>query len=662
MSRARHRVALAALLAGCALTASALAVAQSEPPAETATSDEPPGEAATSTESPADAATTASPPAATTLPAAPFPQDALERAASSANDFCRGNGDAELSADELALCPLADAAAARCPNFRAACQKAQRPEPAAPDWTRYFALALRLLGYALYGLLLAGAAIAVGVLLTRFLRARAERTQQPEPSAPSPSASLAEPAEQALDRDVERRLSRARALAAEGAYASALAELHAAVVLKLDGRGVISARKGRTNGDYARELAEHPELRAAFKDIARAVESVQFGARSADRSLFEQTLSRAHVLVASAWPLLLAALCLALGACNGLPRLPSGAGSQCGTGADGYSFLCSLLETTGHVERRHRPLTQLGEKPLSTLVVLPSDLSDADWSAVSLWLDQAEGLLVLAAPMGPLARELELRRADEPCAGRASLEGAARGEPAFTTAPGRAMRSGELAAYARCDAGVYIAAGDYGDGKIVVMSSPAALSNAALAAGDNARLLWPLLAEQRGPVEIVGPWTGKSAESPLASLSAAGLLPWLAQLALLGLAFALYRGTPFGRRRELLEQPRRSFAEHVQALGERWAETRASRAALAAYAGWALENLRERTAAGGPAGISELSELLARRAGHDEAAVARTVVKARLAQQGGDDGASEAEHLQTMRDLARLLAETGGSR
>jgi hypothetical protein len=101
--------------------------------------------------------------------------------------------------------------------------------------------------------------------------------------------------------------------------------------------------------------------------------------------------------------------------------------------------------------------------------------------------------------------------------------------------------------------------------------------------------------------------------------------------------------------------------EHVEALGARWADAGASRVALAAYAAWGLELLRGRTSGIAQGNLSDLAEALSSRAKSPPDAVLRTLVKARLAQDG-DEGASEAEHLDTLRELSRLISETGGSR
>src|SRR5262249_38284361 len=143
--------------------------------------------------------------------------------------------------------------------------------------------------------------------------------------------------------------------------------------------------------------------------------------------------------------------------------------------------------------------------------------------------------------------------------------------PSAIAALSPTLESSRLAPYASCEGHTYIGRAELSQGSVVFLPTPKLLTNASLVARDNARLLLPLIPSERGRIEIVDGWTGNAADSPLGTLRAAGLLPWLAQIALLGLAFALYRGTPFGQRHELPGDPRQSFRAHVLSLRKRWA-------------------------------------------------------------------------------------------
>jgi hypothetical protein len=583
---------------------------------------------------------------------------ALERAAKLPNDeFCQ-KPEAFYTFDRR-LCAFAGAAERRCPALREAC-RAQSHPPRRRSLLSYVGDdALKILGYSLLIALIVGVLFAINALLKDLLGGAAP-SAEPEPAAERAALSLT-PAESSSNRDVQRRLRRARELAAQGNYAVALGELHAAVVLALDARGAIEARKGRTNGDYARELAARPELSAAFREVTRNVESVQFGARAADRSLFERSLERSASLVGPGLIALGVALSLILTGCSRELGSRSSPAAACGTSAAGYSFLCSVLEETRGARRRHRSLREL-DGDVSVLVMVADELGEQELDAVASWVEYGGGTLVTTQRFPEIDDELGLGRRGPPCAGELALEGASPTDAKLVVDLHPTLQpSAKLGVYAGCGAGAVAVHGFYGDGQVLALSAPSLLSNASLAAGSNAELLLRMIPRTKGAVEIVGNWTGTSAGSPFASLRSAGLLPWLAHLALLGFAFARFRGTPFARRHALREDPRRRFVEHVQALGERWADARASRVALSAYAAWGLDVLRERTSGGGQANLSDLADALSRRGGGPPDIVLRTLAKCRLAQEG-DDGASEPEHLETLRALGKLISETGGSR
>lgn len=596
-------------------------------------------------------------------------------------DFCRRAG-YELSPDEGALCDLSPAAQMRCPEFAAACKRATEASASAreratgaakPEAQRTFGAALaafswivRIIGIAL----MVGLAALCVIELLALLRGRAGSRRRAEP----PEAEATPPATggRALDTKSapEVHLARARALAAAGDNTSALIELHLGVLWSLDAQGFVSARPGRTNGDYARELATRPELLAAFRDITRAVEAVQFGGGALDASGFARLLSRAAPLL----PTLLVTVLLSFGGLGCADeRAAATPSAPCGTGADGNSLLCALLEATGSsVQRRYRPLSTLtrADEAVEVLVLLRAGLEEGGSRAIEAWV-RAGGVLVAAAPLPGLDAKLSVSRGAGVC-GAATVGSS--GRSVVTTGPG--LAAPQLAVDARCASGEpFIAHGTLGEGLVIFVPTPAALSNASLAAGDNAPLLVSRLFPAHGVVELVGHWTREAPENPLSQVRAAGLVPWVLQLLALGLCFALHRGAPFARRRAPLEVGRRRFSEHAEALGQRWADAGAGKAALRAHASWASEQLRERLPVGTEQSVEGLAHVLAEKTGTPREAVARTLERARRAHvdnapQERDLGAllrappgppdDEAEHLATIRALGRLLEDIGG--
>jgi hypothetical protein len=590
-------------------------------------------------------------------------------------DFCQRR-DYRLQRSEAALCSLAPAARARCPEFAAACARVMggAPRPAAEGprstespWLQLLGAILRVLGLAL----LAGLAALCVLALVRLVRgSSASRRREPADDKATPGSTRS--AGDAELEGPEPHLARARALAAAGAHARALVELHLGVVSSLDAQGVLRARPGRTNGDYARELASKPELLAPFRELTRAVEAVQFGSAPLDAGGFQRLLGRAAPLLSA----LLLALIVGLGAfgCDGEAEKPAAA-EACGSGADGHSLLCQVLEATGsRVRRRYRSLEGLADasSDVDVVVLLRSELEAKGTRALEAWLRQG-GVLVLTTPLSELDRQLGVERSPQPCGADAKVAGNARSLAAI----GPGLRAPQLEASALCGNGdAFIARGRYDEGWVAVVSSPAVLSNASLAAGDNAALLVPLLFPADAVIDLVGSWTRDEPENPLGQLRAAGLLPWLLQLMALGLCYGLYRGQPFARRRAPPEVGRRRFSEHAQALGQRWAEAGAAGAALKAYASWATEQLRERLPIGTEQTVAGLAQVISEKTGKPPEAVARTLERARRAQLGAEptpevsfgeplpprELPDEAEQLATLKSLGRLLEEIGGSR
>lgn len=568
---------------------------------------------------------------------------------SRAHAFCTHDGH-ELTSDERPLCRFAHAARARCPQFAAACARAGAPKERDEDALAHALKAvLGSLGFVLFWFLIAALAVLGVGLLLRVLRANerdpaAEEAAEAAPDTPEPRAL-------GTDRDVSAHLARCRALAERGEYGEALLELQLAVVLSLDARGLIHARRGRTNGDYARELRSEAELGAAFREVTSTTEAVHFGGRSIDASGFQRVMARALPLLGS---LALVLLLVSGAGCSDARELYR-ASNACGTRADGYSALCSLLELSGEVRRRYRPLDQI-EEEVARIIVLPNSLDEPSWTALAAWVERG-GVAVLTTKAAGIDERFGVKRDGTLCGDHAFLGDA---EPLLTF--GTALGNPPLLPDAVCGTGeLYAAHADLGGGRIVFLPAPELLSNASLAASENARLLMSIVPAPGGRTDIVGSWTGSASSSPLASISAARLWPWVLHLMLLGFAFGRFRGAPFGRRVSPERNQRRRFSEHAAALGQRWADAGASRTALAAYAAWAFEVLRERVPSGAERSIAELSRVISTKTGRSEDDVVRTLARARLAQ-SEPHGNDEKSDLDTLRRLGRLLTDMGGPR
>jgi hypothetical protein len=208
---------------------------------------------------------------------------------------------------------------------------------------------------------------------------------------------------------------------------------------------------------------------------------------------------------------------------------------------------------------------------------------------------------------------------------------------------------------------VYAAEQTLGDGRILVLADDGLFQNASLLVPDNARLLAELLREGGRRIDVAGDFTGLVAPNPVASVGRGELAPALLQLAALALIFFACRGAHFGRPLDPRPASRRAFVEHVRALGLIYGRARASRHALESYGGYALERLRERLHLGGRKSLQGVAEAVAARTGRPFAEVLRPLVEAHPGAPGGKPAPFAPEDLATLREIATLLAATGGS-
>jgi hypothetical protein len=114
--------------------------------------------------------------------------------------------------------------------------------------------------------------------------------------------------------------------------------------------------------------------------------------------------------------------------------------------------------------------------------------------------------------------------------------------------------------------------------------------------------------------------------------------------------------------RDPVTSKRHAFVEHIQALGLKYARSKASGHALANYGAWALTRLHERVLPGARASTNELSAALATSTGREEKVVLQILIAAKSAQDEAHDTATPEEHLKTMRELESLLKAAGGTR
>jgi hypothetical protein len=330
------------------------------------------------------------------------------------------------------------------------------------------------------------------------------------------------------------------------------------------------------------------------------------------------------------------------------------------------------------VKERLIPVSKLKKDDTDALVVLPgAELGDDDWWALRTWVGENGGTLILAGLPDKHPDWVGGRLTDEKSAA-VDVVGATEftkehGALDLKLPPSQSLRVGSdyKPILVRGKSGpVYAAERVYEEGLVVTLADDRLFTNGALPFGDNARALILLLSNTTR-VELAGELTGFVSPNPVASVARSQLAPFLAQLTALALVFFLFRGAAFGRLREPPPPLRRSFVEHVEALGEQYARARAARHVLASYGHWVIERLRERVALPAGSGLIALADAVAVRTGKESGEVMRLLMEARevppLAAPGSEEDV--AVHLAAVRSLGDLLvfrsrreAETKGGK
>jgi hypothetical protein len=304
-----------------------------------------------------------------------------------------------LTKDEARWCPALQSSGPPCPAFGQTCQGGVRAAQVARVERRREVPVLSLppaLVLTLLALVVAISLFFIGRSLWRARTAGRDRgAGDAADGAEGGAADGAEvPAAALAETDVERLLARARQAADAGDFGRAVIEVHAALLRRLEGEGIVEVHPHRTNGDYARAVERaRPALAPALRDIVTDVEVTQFGGVAAGAPLYESLLGRATKLIRAT----LAAMVLAL---------PFGALLGCGPHRPGWehspSGRAAVIELLrrSDIDCRER-LTSVASLPKGSsaraLVLLPgASLSGADWDRLQRWVLTEGGTLVVA--------------------------------------------------------------------------------------------------------------------------------------------------------------------------------------------------------------------------------------------------------------------------
>ena len=400
---------------------------------------------------------------------------------------------------------------------------------------------------------------------------------------------------------------------------------------------------------------ESSEERADLRTVVAAAEAFRFGLRTPPKAVAEAAIAAAARLVrASLW---LVVGLVALGA-------PAHGQTPERYGPDGDAALLELYRLWGHeASWRLRGLDQLTTE-LDALVLDTTTLVvDAErWPELRSWVEEGGVLLVagdasagfpelgaVASGQGPVAVQGPAAWASLPAPHLVSpvlVYESTQAQPWVVDATGRPV--------------VVVVA--LGAGAVVGLADASLLANASMAVPDNEVFLgelfgvgqvalgWPLATPIRVQLATQGAVSsssssGASTNNPLAALSHAELLPFVLHLLLLWTLVAMWRGWPFGPRRDPPGEGRLRFADHVEALGERYRRLGATRHVLSAYAGLWLGRI-------GPAGL----QLAAQRAGMSRDDAVRWVEELE-AVVATPDGPDDERDIERMEELWKVLEQ-----
>jgi hypothetical protein len=596
-------------------------------------------------------------------PAKPVPEMVREILADKKFEFCH-DPHYQLTPEEAKMCVFVVQTDAACPAFADVCKPGPGATRVAPPKKVDLDLELPSLGGIPRALLLLVVALAIAFVVYMIVQNIRPGEKKPDlPDEEEDAAPTPEAVPQEVESDVDRLLARARAAAAAGDYARAIMDLHAALLRRLEGAGLVTVHPSRTNGDYVRAVAgAKPGLAAPVRSIVTDVERVQYGDGTASADLFAALLARVQLVTLDKLMVLVLAAAAALGAGSCNPQRPGPEYSP-----SGRVGVYELLRRAGRqVKERFVPVSRLKKGDTDALVLLPgANLNDADWAAVQSWVGEHGGTLVLAGVPEHSPSWLGTSKPDDRPGPALNVVGTPayereHGHLELPLPPSPMLAVGSeyqrLLMRGTATSHVYAAERSYQEGQIVALADDRLFTNGALPFGDNARALIILLSGTTR-IDLVGELTGFAAPNPVATVTRSQLLPFLLQLIGLTLVFFLFRGVAFGKLREPPPPRRRSFVEHVEAVGQQYARARAARHVLASYGLWVIERLRERVALPAGSGFIALADAVAVRTGKSPGEVMRLLMEAREVPALAAPASAEdvVVHLAAVRSLGELL-------
>lgn len=491
--------------------------------------------------------------------------------------------------------------------------------------------------------------VAIRLLVAYVGWQRRPRPARAEPAPPEIRAIAEDEVPELPSRDL---LAAARRALGEGRYGDAVLLSRGAALRALGDRGRVELHRARTDREYVRSLRDAPDLHQPMREVIAAVEAHRWGGRAIAADAARAAVGAAERVIAAIGAAALVGWLLAPGDARANRYDPYG-----------DAALLTLYTNAGY-DAGWRLRGLRGLEPEIDVLVLDLGtvaLAAPDADALRAWVSDG-GVLVVGGDASALFPELGAFVAAEPL-GEGPIVGfpvAAGLDWPDADLPIPRWPGGSLGAYVETEGlrlvdadpdGAAVVALAYGDGAVLAIADARLLTNGALVSPANEAFLAaaPYVPVDVGLADLPVPArlqlatrAGEESENPLSSLANARLLPAVLQLLALGALIGLWRGWPFAPLRDPPAEGRRSFAEHVRALGLRYASSRASRRALGAFAGLWLGRV-------GRAGL----ELAARRAGLDPAAARDLLARAERAA-ADPDGDAQPTDLTDLEELWRI--------
>jgi hypothetical protein len=560
---------------------------------------------------------------------------------------------------------------AHCEGLRAACDAERKSLEDAPKETpnllsEPFRAALSVVARALVWVVLAAVILAILIPLLSTLRRRRKESALAEKTEPTatPVAAPAPTEELLSDDDAETLLARAAEHARNGNLEGAIFSYLNAALRALDRRGAIRIARHRTNGEYVRGCKD-AEAREPLHSIVYEVDRVQFGGTPATPDMVSRAAAHATELVRKGAMVTMALMLLFGTGCGG--SFGSKRPYSDPAGHDVFEetmrrqgLTVSTLQTSLATLPLPPPSAKPGEEAPAVLVDTDRTILETTTETHLIEWVEAGGFLILAgSPMnwpGEIGALAETSTSTDIVTDRYSDdddddEGPTYHGKGLEPASVRFSDDDSLVLAHTGDGKVYAALRTIKGGQVLAIASSDLLTNVELARPGNASTIAAIMTSvDRKELRVARDEDGITPVSnPITALERAGL--GLAFYHALAAALVLFVavGRRMARPRPSPPPARRAFTEHVEATGNLYRRSEAAAHALAAYARYAEERVRQRL----PRGNADPVPWLSHRSGIPVEECARVWQRATQAR---TQTASSGDELLVLKRLSTIVS------